>query len=57
MAQKHVAERNARVEFLAVQGITPKNYRTADPLLSSASALTRRRRRIAKTLAAAWPEA
>jgi hypothetical protein len=55
--QKHVAERNARDQFLAAQGITPKNYRTADPLLSPASARTRRRRRIAKTLSTVWPEA
>ena len=52
--QKHVAERNARDQFLAAQGITPTNYRTAAPLLSPASARTRR---IAKTLAAVWSEA
>jgi hypothetical protein len=51
--RKHVAERNARDQFLAALGITPKSYRTAEPLLSPASARTRR---IAKTLATVWPE-
>jgi hypothetical protein len=48
--QKHAAERNARDQYLAADGITPKNYRTTDPLLSQLSARLRRRRRIAKTL-------
>ena len=34
--QKHAAERNARDQYLAADGITPKNYRTTDPLLSQA---------------------
>jgi len=46
--QKHVAERNARDQYLAAAGFTPKNYRTTDPLLSQLSARERRRRRIAK---------
>jgi len=54
--QKHTAERNARDQYLAADGITPKNYRTTDPLLSQLSARLRRRRRIAKTLATVWPE-
>ena len=48
--------RNARDQYLAAAGITPKNYRTTDPLLSQVSARTRRRRRIAKTLATVWAE-
>jgi hypothetical protein len=48
--QKHAAERNARDQYLAADGITPKSYRTTDPLLSQLSARLRRRRRIAKTL-------
>ncbi len=54
--QKHVSARNAQDQFLAAQGITPKNYRAADPLLSPASARARLRRRIAKTLATVWSE-
>jgi len=54
--QNHVTERNARDQYLAADGITPKNYRTTDPLLSQLSTRTRRRWRIAKTLATVWPE-
>ena len=54
--RKHVAERNARDQYLAADGFTPKNYRTTDPLLSQASALTRRKGRLAKALATVWPE-
>jgi hypothetical protein len=54
--QKHAAERNARDQYLAADGITPKNYHTTDPLLSQAAARVRRRRRIAKALATVWPE-
>ena len=54
--QKHVAERNARDQYLAAAGFTPKNYRTTDPLLSQLSARERRRRRIAKAPAPVSPE-
>jgi len=54
--QKHVTERNARDQAVAAQGIAPKNYHTSDPLLSSTSARTRRRRRIASTPATVLPE-
>ncbi len=54
--QKHVAERNARDQYLAAHGITPKDYRTPDPLLSRPSARERRRRSIAKALATIWPK-
>jgi hypothetical protein len=54
--QKHAAERNARDQYLAADGFTPKNYHTTDPLLSQAAARVRRRRRIAKALATVWPE-
>jgi hypothetical protein len=55
--QKHAAERNARDQYLAADGFTPKNYRTTDPLLSQASALTRRKRRQARALRTVSPEA
>ena len=54
--QKHVAERNARDQYLAAAGFTPKNYRTTDPLLSQLSARERRRRRVAKAPAPVSPE-
>ena len=55
--EKHVAERNARDQYLAVRGFTPKNYHTPDPLSSQASALTRRKRRLTRAVRTVWPEA
>jgi hypothetical protein len=47
----------ARDQYLAADGFTPKNYRSTDPLLSEASALTRRKRHLARALRTVWPEA